>query len=404
MRRRARASRGITTSGGASRLRDRGATLVQYIGVLAMISGIAGGLVVSGVGERVADACAVAVCRAFGGDCRLTGGETTGETTGEEAAASGAGTSRQGPAPQRRGAGSEHAPPRPPIVPPACGPNPNGAWTDGLHSHNDYQNRHSLDDALDHGATSVEVDVMMHDGELVLRHHDEEPRETLRDYVDRLRARADQNGGVVYPGRDKPFEIYLEVKNRGDDAAATQQEAEAYRRAMEEFERLPPGVEVVVDPGSLPLDAKVNPPPGVTFAITPGPGCTLPPELDPTSARYDRDYARKHTMFNGSYRECADTNGDFQIDDAEQQRFNALVRQIHTAGYKVRIVEGPDGRERDDDSPGSFRGCPLTHQHECGEQARRNWWQAQLQAGVDYLDTQHLTRGQEFLRSCGQSG
>jgi hypothetical protein len=389
----------------ARRTRERGATYVEYLAGLLVIAGIAGTLVTSGLGERVYAACAAAVCRVAGGACALgEAGEPAAAGSPRAGGGGGGGAGgrygRSVPMPVRTGA---PAPVHPPVTPPACGPNPNGSWTEGLHSHNDYQNRHSLTDALDHGATSVEIDVRFNDkGELVLQHGKEKPRETLGDYVERLRKHAEKNGGQVYPGRDQPFEVYIEVKQIGDSPEDDAREAEAYAKTLEEIKKLPPGVRVVMDPSGLPPGSVENAPPNVSFAFTPGEGCTIPPRLDPRSDQYDPGYAKKFTMFNGSYEGCADRNGDGEVDKNEQRQFNEAVRRAHEAGYKVRVVEGPDGTERNDKRPGRFKGCSIFKRGECGAGARRDWWRSQKEAGVDYLDTQHLTTGQKWIRSCGK--
>lgn len=83
---------------------------------------------------------------------------------------------------------------------------------------------------------------------------------------------------------------------------------------------------------------------------------------------------------------------------------NQFVAEAHAAGYEVRIVEGPDGSEREGgDDYGDFRTCWFW-QDECSKDAQRDWWRAAMEAGVDYVDTQHLTAGRNFLRSCAPAG
>ncbi len=71
------------------------------------------------------------------------------------------------------------------------------------HAHNDYLHTRPLLDALDHGFCSVEADVFLVDGELLVAHARSElsPDRTLRRlYLDPLRERVQRGGGRVYPG------------------------------------------------------------------------------------------------------------------------------------------------------------------------------------------------------------
>jgi hypothetical protein len=85
-----------------------------------------------------------------------------------------------------------------------------GADTVGLeraHAHNDYEHDRSLYDALDHRFKSVEADIWLVDGELVVAHDAEDVPQaaeqgiTLRSlYLEPLRQRVKQNRGSVYRG------------------------------------------------------------------------------------------------------------------------------------------------------------------------------------------------------------
>jgi hypothetical protein len=70
------------------------------------------------------------------------------------------------------------------------------------HAHNDYLHKRPLLDALEHGFCSVEADVFLVRGDLLVAHTalDIRAERTLQAlYLDPLRARARANGGRVYP-------------------------------------------------------------------------------------------------------------------------------------------------------------------------------------------------------------
>jgi hypothetical protein len=88
------------------------------------------------------------------------------------------------------------------------------------HAHNDYEHKRPLFDALDQGFCSVEADVFLTDGRLLVGHErkDLRPERTLEAlYLDPLRERARANGGRVYPGGPTVF-LLIDVKT---EAGAT---------------------------------------------------------------------------------------------------------------------------------------------------------------------------------------
>lgn len=85
------------------------------------------------------------------------------------------------------------------------------------HSHNDYVRKRPLLDALDNGVCSVEADIFLVDGKLLLGHDLKDVREdfTLEGaYLDPLRARVRANGGRVYPN-GPVFTLLIDVKSEG---------------------------------------------------------------------------------------------------------------------------------------------------------------------------------------------
>ncbi|HEV3344026.1 MAG TPA: phosphatidylinositol-specific phospholipase C/glycerophosphodiester phosphodiesterase family protein [Pirellulales bacterium] len=89
------------------------------------------------------------------------------------------------------------------------------------HAHNDYRHQHPLDDALDHGFSSVEADVYLVDGELLVAHTRSElrPDRTLtRLYLEPLRKKAQATGHLWAEAAS--LTLLVDVK---DDAERTYQ-------------------------------------------------------------------------------------------------------------------------------------------------------------------------------------
>jgi hypothetical protein len=84
------------------------------------------------------------------------------------------------------------------------------------HAHNDYEHQRPLFDALDHGFASVEADIHLVDGQLLVAHNRSQvkPERTLQSlYLDPLRTRAKRFGGRIYPNGDPTFYLLIDTKS-----------------------------------------------------------------------------------------------------------------------------------------------------------------------------------------------
>ena len=85
------------------------------------------------------------------------------------------------------------------------------------HAHNDYLHERPLLDAVDSGFCSVEADIYLIDGKLLVAHTQSElsPDRTLRSlYLDPLRVRIQKNAGKVHSDGD-PFTLLIDIKSEG---------------------------------------------------------------------------------------------------------------------------------------------------------------------------------------------
>lgn len=136
------------------------------------------------------------------------------------------------------------------------------AWFDGEpsgHSHNDYGRHDPLHEALRHGFHSVEADVFLRDGALLVG-HDEwmlQPNRTLESmYLDPLRERVRQNGGTVH-GDGRTFLLLVDVKKQGEFVYPRLREALELRREMLtrfSSDAIEAGAVTVVLSGDRPID------------------------------------------------------------------------------------------------------------------------------------------------------
>lgn len=83
------------------------------------------------------------------------------------------------------------------------------------HAHNDYEHRHPLFDALDHGFCSVEADIHLVDGQLLVAHNRaavKKERTLQALYLDPLRKLAKEHHGKIY-GNEPRFFLLVDIKS-----------------------------------------------------------------------------------------------------------------------------------------------------------------------------------------------
>lgn len=87
----------------------------------------------------------------------------------------------------------------------------------GGHSHNDYNRARPLLDALDAGMVSVEADVFLVGGKLLVAHDlkDVKPERNLRDMYLKPLADRIKSTGTVHSGYREPFWVLVDIKTNG---------------------------------------------------------------------------------------------------------------------------------------------------------------------------------------------
>ncbi len=247
---------------------------------------------------------------------------------------------------------------------------------DAAHAHNDYEHERPLYDALASGFTSVEADVWLVDGELLVAHDlaDVDPARTLESlYLDPLRDLVRDNDGSVYPGWDGSLQLLIDIKSDGEPTYAAVHEALAeHKRILERSVRghVRPGPVTAVISGNRPLETMRSQ--AVRYAFYDGRsgdlGSGLPASLMP--------------LVSDNWTKLFTWQGEGAMPAAERERLHALVDQAHDAGYRVRFWATPE---------------------QAGP-ARDAVWTELADAGVDHINTDDLAGLDEFLTERDAAG
>lgn len=217
---------------------------------------------------------------------------------------------------------------------------------DRAHSHNDYEQARPLQEALDNGFASVEADVFLVDGKLLVGHDRKElkPERTLDSlYLKPLAERAKANRGWIYPGHV----LWVLVDIKADGVAVY----EAFKKEIAPYPSLKKAVRFVIS-GDRPVDAIVKD--KGKFA-----------GLDGRWPEMDKGYSKELMPWvSEDWSDHFKWQGQGSLSRGEEVELKAMVEKAHAQNRKIR-----------------FWGAPDTE----------TIWETQWNMGVDWINTDHLS-------------
>jgi hypothetical protein len=232
------------------------------------------------------------------------------------------------------------------------------------HAHNDYEHKRPLLDALDSGFCSVEADIWLVKGALLVAHTplDWDAKRTLEAlYLDPLRARAKANKGAIQPGA--PFYLMIDVKtDAAETYAALAKVLEKYADILSVTRDGKTEVKAVTVVISGNRDQKALAAQKVRFAALDG----RPSDLDGDAP------AHLIPWVSQSWKALFTWDGTGMMPDDERKKLRDLVAKAHKQGRKVRFWATPE---------------------------RAAVWKELLAAEVDFINTDKLKELETFLRA-----
>ncbi|MCC6488709.1 MAG: phosphatidylinositol-specific phospholipase C/glycerophosphodiester phosphodiesterase family protein [Candidatus Hydrogenedentes bacterium] len=231
------------------------------------------------------------------------------------------------------------------------------------HAHNDYVHDRPLLDALDHGFCSVEADIYLVDGQLLVAHDlkDVRPERTLQAlYLEPLRERTAANRGSVYPNGPR-FLLLIDFKSEGVETYAELKPIlERYKDMLTTFS--PKATEekavTLILSGNSPREIVAAE--ATRFVGIDGRLTDLQFPLNPHLTPLISD------VWKGNF----NWFGSGPMPEDVKQRLEHIVSTAHAAGCIVR-----------------FWGIP----------PREDLWEALYNSGVDLINADNLEQLQQFL-------
>jgi hypothetical protein len=232
------------------------------------------------------------------------------------------------------------------------------------HAHNDYEHARPLLDALDHGFSSVEADIYLVDGKLLVGHNpaDLRPEKTLEAlYLDPLSRRVSENGGKVYRNGTY-FLLLIDIKSDAEKTYA------ALRKVLASYTKML----TVVRDGHETKNA-------VTIVLSgERPRATLAAEKERAAGLdgrledlYSKESPHLIPLISDNWTNLFKWRGEGPIPAEEKQKLEQIVKEAHKEGRGVRFWSTPD---------------------------KPAVWSALFDAGVDLINTDDLKGLEKFLR------
>ncbi|MFI7117144.1 phosphatidylinositol-specific phospholipase C/glycerophosphodiester phosphodiesterase family protein [Amycolatopsis sp. NPDC049868] len=244
------------------------------------------------------------------------------------------------------------------------------------HSHNDYEHTRPLQDALDQGFTSVEADIFLVDGQLLVAHDlaDTRPDRTLESlYLEPLRKRVLANHGVGVYRQRAEFQLLIDVKGDANSTYAALEKRlydprYSFLFSLYAFGHVKKRAVTAVISGGRPKDVML----GQKFRLAFYDGRIK----DQNDLGIGSD-PRVTPLVSDSWTGLFTWTGVGPFPAEERAKLHDLVKRAHAAGQRVRFWATPDAA-----GPG-----------------RDALWKELVAAGVDHLNTDDLPGLANFLRS-----
>ena len=237
------------------------------------------------------------------------------------------------------------------------------------HAHNDYEHTRPLLDALDHGFTSVEADVWLVDGELLVAHDkkDVNPERTLKSlYLDPLMEKVKSNRGSVYPGYEHDFILWIDIKSEDVDTyRVIHEQLRKYQNMLTKFtpSGVKPGAITVYISGNRPRDLMESQP--VRYAAYDG-------RMSDFGSGDSNEFI---PVISDNWTKYFTWMGVGEMPKEEREKLNTIVSTSHANGQKVRFWATPD----------------------ISGPQREAIWNELMKAGVDFINTDDLAGLQQYL-------
>lgn len=224
------------------------------------------------------------------------------------------------------------------------------------HSHNDYKQPHPFITAYNAAFGSIEVDVFLRDGQLLVAHDTAEitPINTLkRMYLDPLAERIQSNRGTIYANPSRQLILMIDIK---EDAATT---IKTLIEILDDYPALRncKTLQLVIT-GNQPVDGLFNAYPAYLY-------------FDGNLKKaYSKEAFKRIALFSDNFKNYSKWNGVGPLPATDKKRLDSAINYAHAVNKPIRFWGAPD--------------VPLT-------------WKEFMLRGIDYINTDNILPLTSFI-------
>lgn len=202
-----------------------------------------------------------------------------------------------------------------------------------IHSHNDYAQRVPFYQAYAQQVSSIEADVFLHDGQLLVGHDVEDLRADMTFealYVEPIVTLFARNGGRAFRDSDQTLQLMVELKSETDPTL---------RAVVALLGRWPEVFDPEVNPAAVRVAVTGRVPAPETFDRY--------PRFLGFDGAWDADYTPEQleriALISTNFRDFSQWNGKGTIIPAEKERLEQVIDRAHEQGKPVRFWNAPEG-------------------------------------------------------------
>lgn len=202
------------------------------------------------------------------------------------------------------------------------------------HAHNDYMHKHPLQDALDNGFTSIEIDVFERGGKLIVSHTGMDVKGEIEElYLKPVQKRIEEYDGTVYKNDNTPVIFMVDFKTGGDTYNTLKKVLEKYKDLLTLYKN---GKVVKRRPLSILISG--NKPFAEVMAED-----TAMVTIDASITQLGEDtYDKVITRYSDPWHKYFKWNGNGEFSANEKAKLDSMVAVAHAKGKHIRFYAIPD--------------------------------------------------------------
>lgn len=206
-----------------------------------------------------------------------------------------------------------------------------------IHAHNDYEKPEPLTAAIRHRAGSIEADVFLVDGKLLVAHEKSQIKTGrtldslyLKPIADLFAKNKNRySAGAVSDDRKYTFQLVIDMKDNGVEGIKLLEKAVAPYRTCFDRSMNPMAVQLVISGNRPPIADWIDYPAYILFDGRP-------------SELYDDQTIKHVALFSDSFQNYSRWNGEGEMPEKDRETLKRFIKRAHSQDKPIRFWAAPD--------------------------------------------------------------